>query len=129
VAGEATNQQTVGNDGRRPPVHGASLALQVDVKVAYSSRDPPAATGLERATSVIRRASRDICRWHQRSAIVPPNRRPEASSTSNPGATSMLRQPALPTTEIDHDDRSMRIVEWVLALAAAVAAGVLTFVR
>jgi hypothetical protein len=41
----------------------------------------------------------------------------------------MLRQPALPTTEIDHDDRSMRIVEWVLALAAAVAAGVLTFVR
>ena len=41
----------------------------------------------------------------------------------------MLRHSALPTTDIDPDDRSMRIVEWVLALAAAFAAGVLTFVR
>ncbi|HET7029820.1 MAG TPA: hypothetical protein VFI34_04880 [Candidatus Limnocylindrales bacterium] len=41
----------------------------------------------------------------------------------------MLRQPAFPTTDVDRDDRSMRVVEWVLALAAAVAAGVLAFVR
>jgi hypothetical protein len=41
----------------------------------------------------------------------------------------MLRQPVLPTTEVDPDDRSMRVVEWVLAFVAAVAAGVLTFVR
>ncbi|HET7472091.1 MAG TPA: hypothetical protein VFJ71_03100 [Candidatus Limnocylindrales bacterium] len=41
----------------------------------------------------------------------------------------MLRHSALPTTEVDHEDRSMRVVEWVLALVAAVAAGVLAFVR
>jgi len=41
----------------------------------------------------------------------------------------MLRQPALPTADADPDDRSMRVVEWVLALVAAFAAGVLAFVR
>ena len=41
----------------------------------------------------------------------------------------MLRQPVLQTGEVHPDDRSMRIVEWVMAFIAAVAAGVLTFVR
>lgn len=41
----------------------------------------------------------------------------------------MLRHSTLSTTNVDHDDRSMRIVEWVLALVAAATAGVLTFVR
>jgi hypothetical protein len=41
----------------------------------------------------------------------------------------MLRHSALTTTDVDHGDRSMRIVEWVLALAAVAAAGVLTLVR
>ena len=41
----------------------------------------------------------------------------------------MLRHPALATTDVDREDRSMRVVEWALALMAAVAAGVLAFVR
>lgn len=41
----------------------------------------------------------------------------------------MLRQSTLPPTDVDHEDRSMRIVEWVLAAAAALAAGVLAFIR
>ena len=41
----------------------------------------------------------------------------------------MLRHSALPATDVDRDDRSMRVVEWVLALVAAFAAGVLAFVR
>ena len=41
----------------------------------------------------------------------------------------MLRHSALPSTEFDRDDRSMRVVEWVLALVAVIAAGVLAFVR
>ncbi len=40
----------------------------------------------------------------------------------------MIRQaPVLIDSEVD--DRSMRVVEWVLALVAMVAAGVLAFVR
>jgi hypothetical protein len=41
----------------------------------------------------------------------------------------MMRPSTLPTTDVDHGDRSMRVVVWVLALAAVDAAGVLTFVR
>lgn len=41
----------------------------------------------------------------------------------------MMRQSALPATEVDRDDRSMRVVEWVMALVAAVAAGVLAFIH
>ena len=41
----------------------------------------------------------------------------------------MLRPTALPTTDVDHGDRSMRIVEWVLAFVAVATAGVLTFLR
>jgi hypothetical protein len=42
----------------------------------------------------------------------------------------MIRQTALPTTpsEVD-EDRSMRVVEWALALIAAIAAGILVFIR
>ena len=43
----------------------------------------------------------------------------------------MIRQTVVTATEteIDMEDRSMRVVEWVLALVAAVAAGVLAFIR
>jgi hypothetical protein len=41
----------------------------------------------------------------------------------------MFRQTTLSTDERVHEDRSMRVVEWVLALAAACAAGALALIR
>lgn len=41
----------------------------------------------------------------------------------------MIRQPALPATESDVEDRSMRFVEYLLAFIAVLAAGVLAFIR
>lgn len=41
----------------------------------------------------------------------------------------MFRQTTLSTDEQVREDRSMRVVEWVLALVAAVAAGVLALIR
>jgi hypothetical protein len=41
----------------------------------------------------------------------------------------MIRQTTLPTAEPDAEDRSMRIVEYALAFVAALAAGVLAFIR
>ena len=41
----------------------------------------------------------------------------------------MLRDTTITTTESDVEDRSMRVVEYVMALIAAVAAGILAFVR
>ena len=41
----------------------------------------------------------------------------------------MLRQTTITTTEPDVEYRSMRVVEYLMALIAAVAAGVLAFVR
>jgi hypothetical protein len=41
----------------------------------------------------------------------------------------MIREAPGTTTDPDGDDRSMRVVEYVLALVAMVAAGVLTFLR
>ncbi|HUQ77590.1 MAG TPA: hypothetical protein VM427_01790 [Patescibacteria group bacterium] len=41
----------------------------------------------------------------------------------------MFRQTALPTTESDVEDHSMRVVEWAMALVAVVTAGILTLVR
>jgi len=41
----------------------------------------------------------------------------------------MIRQTTLPTTESDVEDRSMRFVEWGMALIAVLAAGVLAFIR
>jgi hypothetical protein len=41
----------------------------------------------------------------------------------------MLRETTITTTEADVEDRSMRLVEYLLALMAAVAAGILAFVR
>ena len=41
----------------------------------------------------------------------------------------MIRPTALPTTESEDDDHSMRVVEIALALVAVVAAGILTFLR
>lgn len=41
----------------------------------------------------------------------------------------MIRQTTLPTTESDVDDRSMRFVEYGMALIAVLAAGVLALIR
>jgi hypothetical protein len=46
------------------------------------------------------------------------------------GVTSMIRLQRLETTDSPaEDERSMRVVEWLLALIALVAAGVLAFIR
>jgi hypothetical protein len=42
---------------------------------------------------------------------------------------SMFRQETISTDETVHDDRSMRVVEWILAVMAMAAAGVLAFIR
>jgi hypothetical protein len=41
----------------------------------------------------------------------------------------MIRQTIVRATETEVEDSSMRVVEWVLALVAAVAAGVLALIR
>lgn len=41
----------------------------------------------------------------------------------------MIRHTALGTTDTEIEDRSMRVVEWAMALIAAIAAGVLAFIR
>jgi hypothetical protein len=41
----------------------------------------------------------------------------------------MFRQTALPSTESDVKDRSMRVVEYALAVVAALVAGILALVR
>jgi hypothetical protein len=41
----------------------------------------------------------------------------------------MFRHTTLSTDEQVQEDRSMRVVEWILALAAAIAAGILAFLR
>jgi hypothetical protein len=41
----------------------------------------------------------------------------------------MIRQTGLPTPETEVEDRSMRLVEYVLAFIAVLAAGFLAFIR
>jgi hypothetical protein len=41
----------------------------------------------------------------------------------------MIRQPTVRATETEVEDRSMRMVEWAMALIAAFAAGILAFIR
>ena len=41
----------------------------------------------------------------------------------------MIRQTMVTATDTEVDDRSMRVVELALALIAAIAAGVLAFIR
>jgi hypothetical protein len=41
----------------------------------------------------------------------------------------MIRPSALPTTESDADDRSMRVVEYAMAMVAVLAAGILALLR
>ena len=41
----------------------------------------------------------------------------------------MIRPTALPTTESDVEDRSMRVVEYAMALVAALTAGILAFLH
>jgi hypothetical protein len=53
---------------------------------------------------------------------IPPTARAQESR-------SMIRQTGLPSTETDVEDRSMRLVEYVMAFVAVVAAGVLAFLR
>jgi hypothetical protein len=42
---------------------------------------------------------------------------------------SMIRQTAIPATESDVEDRSMRLVEYAMAFVAVLAAGILAFIR
>jgi hypothetical protein len=41
----------------------------------------------------------------------------------------MIRHTTVATTDTEVEDRSMRLIEWAMALIAAVAAGVLAFIR
>lgn len=41
----------------------------------------------------------------------------------------MFRQAALPNTESDVEDHSMRVVEWAMALVAVATAGILALVH
>ena len=41
----------------------------------------------------------------------------------------MFRLQILPASDSAEEDRSMRVVEWILALVALIAAGVLAFIR
>jgi len=41
----------------------------------------------------------------------------------------MIRLQILPATESTEEERSMRVVEWILALVAMIVAGVLAFIR
>jgi len=41
----------------------------------------------------------------------------------------MIRHTTLGATDTEIEDRSMRVVEWAMALIAAIAAGVLAFIR
>jgi hypothetical protein len=41
----------------------------------------------------------------------------------------MIRLQLLPATETAEEERSMRVVEWILALVAMIVAGVLAFIR
>jgi hypothetical protein len=41
----------------------------------------------------------------------------------------MMRQTALPIVESDVEDRSMRVVEYAMAVVAVVAAGILAILR
>ncbi len=41
----------------------------------------------------------------------------------------MIRHTTVATTDTEIEDRSMRVIEWAMALIAAVAAGVLAFIR
>jgi hypothetical protein len=41
----------------------------------------------------------------------------------------MIRQTTLPTTDTDVEDRSMRLIEYAMAIVAVLAAGILAFIR
>jgi hypothetical protein len=41
----------------------------------------------------------------------------------------MIHQTTVATADTDVEDRSMRVVEWAMALVAAIAAGILAFIR
>jgi len=52
-----------------------------------------------------------------------------APTPTETGVISMIRQAPMTTTDSDVEDRSMRVVEYVMAIIAVVAAGVLAFIR
>src|SRR5438445_1579492 len=103
----------------------------------YGHRRPNAT----RVRSVIRAVRSVICRCHESGANLSSHRRraaPTAARVGQPseflivnlGVLSMIRQSVVRATETEvEDDRSMRVVEWALALIAAVVAGVLAFIR
>ena len=93
------------------------------------------------ATGVIRADPADDCAWHWRGANVGLHRRGAALEngarrpsgpnevTGPPGVLSMIHQTTVAATDSEIEDRSMRVVEWAMALIAAIAAGVLAFIR
>jgi hypothetical protein len=89
---------------------------------------------------VIRAARTVHCRRHRHDAILGLHRRraaPHAARVGHHnalaectmGVQSMIHQTTVATPDTEVEDRSMRLVEWALALIAAIAAGVLAFIR
>jgi len=97
-------------------------------------------SSVDGATTVIRAGSEDARTRHWVDVILPAstsaaqhaarvgqvNRRDDGLHT---GVLSMIHQTTVATTDTEVEDRSMRVVEWSLALIAAIAAGVLAFIR
>jgi hypothetical protein len=69
-------------------------------------------------------APHPAARVGQESANQSNNDRPHDGS-----ANPMIHQTTLATADTEVEDRSMRVVEWAMALVAAIAAGILAFIR
>ena len=52
-----------------------------------------------------------------------------AASSTNSEPTPMIKPEPIDAESLDSDDRSMRLIEYVIALVALAAAGILAFVR
>jgi hypothetical protein len=57
---------------------------------------------------------------------APPHRR---GAVHYPEPTSMIKPEPINAEQLDSDDRSMRLIEYVLALVALADAGILAFIR
>ena len=100
-----------------------------------------------RAMSVIRTARWDICACDRQPRTVRSDSRrvgrvgqaeldrdrepiwTQARARAQTGALSMIRRTSLPSVDSDREERSMRAVEYALAFAAVIAAGILAFLR
>ena len=98
------------------------------------------ATSIDGATTVIRAGSPNARTRHWAGVILPPSTSAAQDAARvgqdntrdaglHTGVLSMIHQTTVATADTEVEDRSMRIVEWSLALIAAIAAGVLAFIR